>query len=408
MRALAQTPYATINEAAAPALLAQTVGFFLAFRLFFVLLAVRVFGQEAQTGVGASLAVNYLLLAFVLFQSLGPNPRTLRSVFQLPCLRWVAFFLVFTGASLLWSSTSSLAAAAAFWCAMAADTLMVILLLRSGPVDTAVEAIMKGYVWGTSTIAVVAWLLPSQSDLRLGDEELLGPNQIGYACAFAFFFVQYLMRRSSGHWKLHALLLAVTLLRSLSKTTIVAFVAAQAYILFRDRSISRRTKWLLALSAALLLLIFSSLLANYYDVYTNAGNQSETLTGRVGIWAYFLVEAIQQPWIGHGFHSVWKIIPPFGPDQFQARHAHNELIQQFYAYGVIGIFMLVAIYTSVYRNLRTLKDASLKVLFLGMLLFVLIRGLADTEAFDLSLPMWTIVMIGFLIEQSRNQHKAFA
>ncbi len=35
-----------------------------------------------------------------------------------------------------------------------------------------------------------------------------------------------------------------------------------------------------------------------------------------------------------------------------------------------------------------------------MLLFVLVRGLADTEDFDLSLPLWFIVMIGALIKQS--------
>jgi hypothetical protein len=29
-----------------------------------------------------------------------------------------------------------------------------------------------------------------------------------------------------------------------------------------------------------------------------------------------------------------------------------------------------------------------------MLLFVLVRGLADTEVFDLSLPLWTIALIG--------------
>ena len=78
-------------------------------------------------------------------------------------------------------------------------------------------------------------------------------------------------------------------------------------------------------------------MASYYEVYINAGNQSETLTGRIGIWALILEKALEQPWIGHGFHSVWKVIPPFGPDQFEPRHAHNELLQQFYAYGVAGI-----------------------------------------------------------------------
>jgi hypothetical protein len=70
--------------------------------------------------------------------------------------------------------------------------------------------------------------------------------------------------------------------------------------------------------------------------------------------------------------------------------------------------MLVAIYGSVFRSLRRLVDSSLKTLFLGMLLFVVIRGLADTEVFDLSMPMWTIVMIGCLIQQDHGCTGVFA
>jgi exopolysaccharide production protein ExoQ len=398
----------SLADTRSPSLLPASVGFFFAFRLFGALLAVRIFDRDPQVGVGACLALNYLLLALVSFHSIGPVPRTLWSMLQVPSFRWVLVFLGFTGASLLWSSTASLAAAAAFWFAMAADAAIVALLLRTGPAGAVVNAVMKGFVWGASCIAITAWLLPSQSDLRLGDEELLGPNQIGFVCAFAFFFAQCLMRRKCGNWTAHAVLLAVTLLRSLSKTTIVAFAVGQAYILLCDRSISRKAKWLCASFALLVLALFWSLLANYYDVYTNAGNQAETLTGRLGIWAYFGYEALQKPWVGHGFHSVWKVIPPFGADQFEARHAHNELLQQFYAYGAAGIFMLVAIYGSLFRNLRKLGGSSLKTLFLGMLLFVAVRGLADTEAFDLSLPMWAIIMIGCLIEQARGSDGVLA
>jgi exopolysaccharide production protein ExoQ len=388
--------------------LAASAGFFFAFRLFSVLLAVRLFGQDGTVGAGASLALNYLLFGVVAFHSMGPAPRSLRSMLQVPCARWVLLYLSFSGASLFWSGTASLPSAAAFWLAMVADTATIVLLLRTGPLDAVVNAVMKGYIWGASVIAILAWLMPSQSDLRLGDEELLGPNQIGYVCAFALFFAQYLMRRKCGDWSVPAVLLAVTLLRSLSKTTIIAFAAGQGYILLRDRSISRRTRWLIASSTLLALGAFWGLLADYYDVYTNAGNQAETLTGRLGIWAYFLNEAIQQPWIGHGFHSVWKVIPPFGPDQFEARHAHNELLQQFYAYGAMGIFMLVAIYGTLFRNLRRLADSSLKTLWLGVLLFVAVRGVADTEVFDLSLPMWTIAMIGCLIERGHGRNEALA
>jgi exopolysaccharide production protein ExoQ len=143
-------------------------------------------------------------------------------------------------------------------------------------------------------------------------------------------------------------------------------------------------------------------LTSYYAVYTDAGNQSETLSGRLGIWAYFLAEAVQQPWIGHGFDSAWKVIPPFGPDEFQAAHAHNELLQQFYAYGAAGVCMFIGIYGSIYKHIRRIASGPLKTFLFAFLIFILVRGTADTERFDFSLPMWAIVMVSLLIEDART------
>jgi O-antigen ligase len=153
----------------------------------------------------------------------------------------------------------------------------------------------------------------------------------------------------------------------------------------------------LVCAALAIVAVFWGLLSAYYDVYTNAGNQSETLTGRIGIWAYILNEALQQPWIGHGFHSVWKVIPAFGV--FEARHAHNELLQQFYAYGVAGVVMLVGLYGSVVREIRMAPSGRMKTLFIGLMVFIIVRGFADTEVFDLSLPIWLIVPVGSILHE---------
>jgi len=246
-------------------------------------------------------------------------------------------------------------------------------------------------------IAVVAWLMPVQRDLRLGDEELLNSNQIGNLCAFAFFFCQYLMRSRKEKWGLAAAFLGVTLLRSLSKTTIIAFLVSQCFLLLRDKSISRRTKIRLAMGAGVLVMVFWGLIEAYYVVYTNAGNQAETLTGRVGIWSYVLSAALEQPWIGHGFNSIWKVVPPFG--DFEARHAENELLQQFYAYGVVGIGLLIGLYGSLYRQVRKLPRGSARIFFVSMLLFFVVRGFAEAEPFDLLLPLWAIVLITLLTDQ---------
>jgi hypothetical protein len=43
-----------------------------------------------------------------------------------------------------------------------------------------------------------------------------------------------------------------------------------------------------------------------------------------------------------------------------------------------------------------------------MLLFVIVRGFADTEPFDLSLPLWFIAMIGALIQHSSSRTEVLA
>jgi O-antigen ligase len=139
------------------------------------------------------------------------------------------------------------------------------------------------------------------------------------------------------------------------------------------------------------------LIAAYYEVYTNAGNQAETLTGRIGIWAFILERSLERPWLGHGFDSVWKVIPPFGSDQFETWHAHNELLQQFYAYGVVGVVLLIGIYGSFYRQIRRVSRPELKTLFLGLIVFIVIRGLGDTERFDLSMPLWSIALLSLTL-----------
>jgi exopolysaccharide production protein ExoQ len=383
-------------------LLAEVVGFFCSLRIISTVLAKRVFQQDAQTGVAVSLALNFLLLGVVVFHSLGPAQRTIASIFRLPGRAFMLLFLGFSGCSLTWSAAVSRPAAAAFWLAMVTDLAMVLLLLRTGPISATGAAVMKGYVRGACCIALMAWLIPNLPDLRLG-HELLGPNQIGYACAFAIFLAQFLiLMRNQGRWRLSITFLAITLLRSLSKTTIVAFVAGESVLLVRDRSISRKTKAMVIFAAALVIASFWSLLAAYYDNYINAGDAAVTLTGRFGIWAVILEQAVEHPWIGHGFHSVWKVIPPLGPDLFEARHAHNELLQQFYAYGVAGVFMMVALYTSFYLQMRKLSASPLKALMFSFLVFALVRGLADTEPFDLSLPLRAMIMFSAIMVENHT------
>jgi exopolysaccharide production protein ExoQ len=254
------------------------VGYYFAFRVITVLVSVRVWGTDPRTGTAINIVLEFFLLLATAFRSIGEVRYPFRKMTKLPAVQWALLFLGFSCCSLLWSSTASLPDSVAYWCAMAADLAIVVMLLRAGPTTVISDSLMKGFVWGACTVAIIAWILPAESDLRLGDEELLGPNNIGYVCAFAFFFAQYVIREKRAKIGIPAVFLAVTLLRTLSKTTIAAFLVGEAFLLIRDKSISRRNKALIAIAVVAAVAIFWGLLTSYYDIYTNAGNQWETLT----------------------------------------------------------------------------------------------------------------------------------
>ena len=177
------------SESGGPALL---VGFFLGFHLIVIVLSVWLLGVTPQGGNMIDLSLNYLVLAAVAFACLGDAPYGLRFLRSAPSL-WALLFLLFSGCSLAWTVAVSVPAALVFWCAMAADVAMVILLLRSEPAEPVIAALFRGFVYGACAVAIIAWILPRPADNRLGYEGLMGTNAIGFLCAFAFFLAQYLV-----------------------------------------------------------------------------------------------------------------------------------------------------------------------------------------------------------------------
>jgi len=377
---------------------AAAAGFFFSFRAILVMITERWLHLGTQTGVAASLTIEFLLLSAVMFQCMGPGVRPIREILQSASVRWTLLFLGFSCCSLVWSATVSPSASFLYWCAMAADVAIVRLLLRNGHAGAIAHSLMRGFIVSTCILALVAWMIPAERDLRLGDQDYFNTNQIGNLCAISIFLAQFLAGRKEGKWRLGIAFLTITLLRSLSKATIIAFVVAEIMVLIYDKTLSRKTKTFILVAAILLLVAFAGLIGSYFDVYTTTGNQAETLTGRTAIWAYTLNASLEKPWFGNGIDAMWKVFPPFGREMFEARHAENELLQQFFAYGVVGILMLIGIYASLWR--RILKSAGpSKPILIGMILFVLVRGLAEAEPFDLLLPLWLITLISCVVQR---------
>jgi O-antigen ligase len=118
------------------------------------------------------------------------------------------------------------------------------------------------------------------------------------------------------------------------------------------------------------------------------------LTGRTVIWAVSLEYAIKKPFLGNGFYSYRFVVPPIG--KFEAQQAHDELLQQFFSFGAIGVLLTIALYWIFFRQIHRTVPSHLKTLAYTLLLFAVIRGLTDAQNLDLTFPLWLITMLSIL------------
>jgi exopolysaccharide production protein ExoQ len=377
-------------------LLSGLIGFVFAFR---TCLTVLWFQDDPQQATILSASLSLTLLVLAAFCSAGATPSVASSSFRTTPIRWVAALLGLALLSLLWSEAPP-TAALGYWASWAADVAAVWLVLRSAvPAERQAQAIMKGFVWGSSIVAIVAWAAPAADDLRLGNEDFLHPNALGFLFAIATFLAIHLTR-DNKIWRWPAFFLATTLLRTISKTSIIAFLAAFAFYLLWDSSMARVVKIRIGIAAGIILVSLWGVLETYLDNYTR-GTGPETLTGRTLIWAVSLEYALKKPLLGNGFYAYRFIVPHF--DKFEAWQSHDELLQQFFSFGILGIILFVGIYWTFYRQLRRAPNSNIKTLAATLLVFALVRGIADTENFDLSYPLWLMTMLSVLL--SSMPHK---
>lgn len=386
--------------------LAFCAGLLFSGRTVFVLITARWLNIGTVAGVLAGFAIAAILALMALFGAFGAQTCDGRTPWSSGPLLWVILYLAFSGCSLFWTASVSVVASSLYWFSVAGDVGIVIVLVRGAGSERAMDALLKGFIAGSCVLAAIAWLMPATADLRLGDLDYFNTNQIGNLCALSLLMCSFLAARGRNLGLVIPWFLGITLLRTLSKATLAAFTVCLLYRFIRDAGIPRKKKWLLASSTVVLTLSFWSLLSAYYHVYTTAGNQAETLTGRTAIWAWTLDAALDRPWFGNGFDAMWKVAPPFGGQLYESRHAENELLQQFFAYGACGVVLLIGIYGSLYRRIRALPLSPERMTLTAFLIYVGVRGLAEAEPFDLLLPLWLITAFALLYRQSSLRQSA--
>jgi exopolysaccharide production protein ExoQ len=374
-------------------LLPGLIGFLFAFR---ACLPVLWFQDDPQQGSIITVALSLSLLIVAWLSTAGSTPSIPAACFRNTTLRWIAAFLGLNLISLFWS-TAPLDAAASYWAAWIADVATIWLIMHDGPADDRANAVMKGFIWGACLVAIVAWSLPAMPDLRLGQEVYFHPNYIAMICVFGTLMALHLSHKETN-WRWPAFWLTLTLIRTISKTSIVAFLIAMTYYLFKDTALSRAAKIKIAIAGVIILGSLSGLLATYVNTYTESADPS-TLTGRTIIWATSSELALEKPVFGHGFYAYRFVVPPFGT--FEAGHAHNELLQQFFALGALGVLVVLGLYLTMFLQIRRAPRSSLKTLAYTLLIFALVHGITDTLPFDLSFPLWLMAMLSILLASTR-------
>jgi exopolysaccharide production protein ExoQ len=384
-----------VRIARSPVLFAECIGFFFVFRVSLIFLFF-----QSNPVVGTELTIVFdlaLIFAAILFTT---NERARAQ--QLPLnatIHWIFALLAFSLASITWTGAQSAVSALGYWTGMVADIVIVLLLLRHRDVVGTTEDIMKGVVWGAAALALVAWCSPPTQDLRIGNEDFLHPNTLGLELAIATFMAQYLAPQGA-RWKWLGIGLAITLLRTLSKTSIIAFTLAECWYLMRTTRLSRKVKLRICAAALVVVVCFWPLLSSYTEAYNNtgSGNQAETLTGRTAIWAVAFTMGLDKPWLGHGLYSFRALVPAFG--DFEPWEAHNELLQEFFEYGLVGVAIVAGTYLSFYRHVRRAPANELKALAVNVFVFALIHGLTDAVNFDLTYPLWLLTALSLCLSRS--------
>jgi exopolysaccharide production protein ExoQ len=143
------------------------------------------------------------------------------------------------------------------------------------------------------------------------------------------------------------LLCGGVLLATQSRASVLAALMAvvATALLVAARVWRRQAIAILASGAAVSILVVGFLVATRPGLALMA--RSETLTDRTTIWKGVAAEAMQAPWIGHGYGAFW---PGPGGQKAQAliglrdriNHAHNGAIDLFAELGVAGLVLVLA------------------------------------------------------------------
>jgi exopolysaccharide production protein ExoQ len=366
------------------------------FRFAFALLFFRE-NQAVATAVGAALDIVFV---YCLLLSIG-GAESIERQTRFPVLvHWILAYCLWCATSLSWTRATSLVSATGYFASMFLDVAIVGAMIWWGDLEAIAIASVKGIIAGGWLISLCALLSTSDDpNGRLGNLEFLHPGKVGEyagqaALCSCFMWVRSRKDEGSGRWLWvgGALSLTWIVLRSLSKTSMIAFVCSGVVFILFSRVVSLKTKVVALVCASLLFCAMYTVVNNYLEGYLEEKpGEATTLTGRTLLWAKSWDMIQEHPALGYGFLSFRD----YGPQDWDVRtvHAHNEWITQWFQLGFIGLMITIGIYLSYFRHLMRSPQSPQRELGLGMLIYMLIQGFAIAEPSGLTFPLPMMLLL---------------
>ena len=363
-----------------------------------VFLIFILFGHNPLLGTFISscitLAFAYLVFSLTVLDRSTPIART----FQPLAPKALVLFLLWSGLTLFWTRPASIISSLGYWATMTLDILVVFLLCGTDDLRKVMHKSLQGIVLGGLSIFLVASFFQIETiHSRLGDAEFLNPNIIGRQIALSALCCLYLSSLSiqSPHskvgWTFLTGLLALALLQTLSKSSILAFLVAAIAFIFLGR-FRRQEQFLIGFSFIIVTTLSYDKIVDYTNQYvheTQAGEALETLSGRTMIWEHAWKLIQTNPIWGFGFYSFRD----YSPITLMGRlvHAHNEWLNIWFNVGIIGVILAATLYLSFFtltwttRSRTALQDET--ALALSLILFYVILGLTEANPRGLNFPL---------------------
>ena len=141
-------------------------------------------------------------------------------------------------------------------------------------------------------------------------------------------------------------------------------------------------------------------------IETFFGEGPEVLSGRGSVWAYTLEKIAARPWTGYGFGSF--LSHPDAEDTWR-RHAHNDVLQMWHDFGVVGGTAGVAlVLVATFRGVTGRRSDVNSLACVGMVASLLFVAIVDTVVGYVQSFTFLCLLLGMLSGQARSEAGAEA